>query len=88
MHVRDYGESGPSPTRRQDQPCQIGYILTTDQSDAGSAGIFSRRPNQMPEVCKTCIPWSRRSGAGPRGGPAVEFLLGAMIWMLGATLWM
>eukprot|EP00959_Pyramimonas_sp_CCMP1952_P100062 2092454-Pyramimonas_sp.AAC.1 len=27
-----------------------GYILTTDQSDAGSAGIFSRRTNQTQEA--------------------------------------
>eukprot|EP00959_Pyramimonas_sp_CCMP1952_P304518 6373178-Pyramimonas_sp.AAC.1 len=26
------------------------YILTTDQSDAGSAGIFSRRTNQSTAV--------------------------------------
>eukprot|EP00959_Pyramimonas_sp_CCMP1952_P022664 475928-Pyramimonas_sp.AAC.3 len=27
-------------------PEQRGYILTTDQSDTGSVGIFSRRTNQ------------------------------------------
>eukprot|EP00959_Pyramimonas_sp_CCMP1952_P196580 4110201-Pyramimonas_sp.AAC.1 len=26
-----------------------GFILTTDQSDTGSAGIFSQRPNQTQE---------------------------------------
>eukprot|EP00959_Pyramimonas_sp_CCMP1952_P244599 5112967-Pyramimonas_sp.AAC.1 len=30
--------------------CTKPHILTTDQSDAGSAGIFSRRTNQTREV--------------------------------------
>eukprot|EP00976_Prorocentrum_cordatum_P011831 238320-Prorocentrum_minimum.AAC.1 len=34
------------PIRRR----KCGYILTTDQSDAGSAGIFLRRTNQTQEV--------------------------------------
>eukprot|EP00959_Pyramimonas_sp_CCMP1952_P109179 2283336-Pyramimonas_sp.AAC.2 len=43
--------SGPNnshngPIRRRKR----GYILTMDQSNAGSAGIFSRRTNQTQEA--------------------------------------
>eukprot|EP00959_Pyramimonas_sp_CCMP1952_P062331 1303165-Pyramimonas_sp.AAC.1 len=41
-----------------------GYVLTTDQSDAGRAGMFSQRTSQMQDVwvcshdrpirCRTC----------------------------------
>eukprot|EP00976_Prorocentrum_cordatum_P085399 1186071-Prorocentrum_minimum.AAC.1 len=43
-----------SPTEEYHSPTEghrtCRYILTTDQSDAGSAGIFSRRTNQTQEA--------------------------------------
>eukprot|EP00959_Pyramimonas_sp_CCMP1952_P289964 6064470-Pyramimonas_sp.AAC.1 len=36
----------PPPIRRRKRR----YILTTDQSEAGNAGIFSRRTNQTQEA--------------------------------------
>eukprot|EP00976_Prorocentrum_cordatum_P068418 1179125-Prorocentrum_minimum.AAC.2 len=42
----DTSHSRDGPIRRR--PC--GYIPTTDQSNAGSVGIFSRRTNQTQEV--------------------------------------
>eukprot|EP00976_Prorocentrum_cordatum_P090858 1188282-Prorocentrum_minimum.AAC.1 len=44
QEARVYSHNGP--IRRSKR----GYILTTDQSDAGSAGIFSRRTNQTQEA--------------------------------------
>eukprot|EP00959_Pyramimonas_sp_CCMP1952_P252874 5282713-Pyramimonas_sp.AAC.1 len=37
-----------SPARHLSK--SLRYILTTDQSDAGSVGIFSRRTNRMQEA--------------------------------------
>eukprot|EP00976_Prorocentrum_cordatum_P099404 1191823-Prorocentrum_minimum.AAC.1 len=36
--------------RRESTPSVCRYILTTDQSDAGSAGIFSRQTNRTQEA--------------------------------------
>eukprot|EP00976_Prorocentrum_cordatum_P062787 1176855-Prorocentrum_minimum.AAC.3 len=44
QEARVYSHDGPIGRRKR------GYILTTDQSDAGGAGIFSRRTNQTHEV--------------------------------------
>eukprot|EP00959_Pyramimonas_sp_CCMP1952_P057768 1205794-Pyramimonas_sp.AAC.1 len=43
------GEYLPNGGPRYAQ-CGFGRILTTDQSDAGSAGIFSRRTNRTQEA--------------------------------------
>eukprot|EP00976_Prorocentrum_cordatum_P007598 151764-Prorocentrum_minimum.AAC.1 len=42
--ARVYSHGGPLGRRKR------GYILTADHSDAGSAGIFSRRTNRTQEV--------------------------------------
>eukprot|EP00959_Pyramimonas_sp_CCMP1952_P261342 5463851-Pyramimonas_sp.AAC.1 len=48
--ARAYSHDGPSRRRK------CGYILTLDQSDAGSAGVFSRwtdrRADAPPAGCK------------------------------------
>eukprot|EP00976_Prorocentrum_cordatum_P071937 1180520-Prorocentrum_minimum.AAC.1 len=54
-----YSHDGPIGRRKR------GYILTTDQSDAGSASIFSRQTNRTQEarVCSHDGPIGRRAGA-------------------------
>eukprot|EP00959_Pyramimonas_sp_CCMP1952_P029309 615348-Pyramimonas_sp.AAC.1 len=64
---------GSSPRTR----ARLGYILTTDPSDAGSTGIFSRRTNRLLEVrthqraswisTPSGVTTGRVGGAGARG---------------------
>eukprot|EP00959_Pyramimonas_sp_CCMP1952_P318940 6673010-Pyramimonas_sp.AAC.2 len=44
QEARVYSHDGPIRHRKR------GYILTMDQSGAGSAGIFSRWTNRTPEL--------------------------------------
>eukprot|EP00959_Pyramimonas_sp_CCMP1952_P089383 1869740-Pyramimonas_sp.AAC.1 len=67
-HVGDEGVySHDGPIRRNTR----GYILTTDQSDAGRAGIFSRHTNrtQAARVYSHDGPIERRTRRCPRGMP-------------------
>eukprot|EP00976_Prorocentrum_cordatum_P099099 1191690-Prorocentrum_minimum.AAC.6 len=60
------------------------YILTTDQSDAGSAGIFSRRTNQTQEAQTQEAPFgasdqnARGPSRRPRNGHMVSCLCRAL----------
>eukprot|EP00959_Pyramimonas_sp_CCMP1952_P008529 178339-Pyramimonas_sp.AAC.1 len=73
--ARVYSHDGPIIWRRR------GYILTTDPSDGGGAGIFSRRTHQMEEarvyshdgpiLSTGCVPQAPmpRTPRAPRGYP-------------------
>eukprot|EP00976_Prorocentrum_cordatum_P062779 1176847-Prorocentrum_minimum.AAC.5 len=62
QRYKDDSHGGPIRRRKR------GYILTADQSDAGSAGIFSRRTNQTQEAWvyshdgPICTPAHNRDG--------------------------
>eukprot|EP00976_Prorocentrum_cordatum_P000907 18332-Prorocentrum_minimum.AAC.1 len=76
-----------------------GYIPTTDQSDAGGAGIFPRRTNQMQEVrvyshdgpirCRKCgyIPMTDQSDGVPREGQTRPPPLLAASWRHARAAW-
>eukprot|EP00976_Prorocentrum_cordatum_P077345 1182651-Prorocentrum_minimum.AAC.1 len=65
---RGYSHDGPIGRRKH------GYILTTDQSDAGSTGTFSRRINRTQEVR-----WRTSPVKKPREDRILQFFSGEAV---------
>eukprot|EP00976_Prorocentrum_cordatum_P042901 869765-Prorocentrum_minimum.AAC.1 len=51
QEARAYSRDRPIGCRKR------GYILVTDQSDSGSAGMFSRWTSRIQEATRFCDSW-------------------------------
>eukprot|EP00976_Prorocentrum_cordatum_P113232 1195668-Prorocentrum_minimum.AAC.4 len=77
------------PRRARGPGTPLGYILTGDQSDAGSAGIFSRRTNETQEAHPARCRVAPRPGntASPQSPAPSAWLNSPSRWVNSPSRW-